>query len=81
VPALGRAFHPGRNAAGSVGKFEKFLAKKCEERRSAGRSWQCDGRFPQGEAVQGDARIEDGPGRQDGKQRQGQGSQAELQRE
>src|ERR1700686_757863 len=43
-------------------------------------SWQCDGRFPRGEAVQRDARIEDGPGCQDGTQRQGQGSQAELQR-
>src|SRR3984893_9411818 len=56
-------------------------AKGCEERCSAGRSWQCDGRFPRGETVQRDARIEDGPGCQDGTQRQGQGSQAELQRE
>ena len=33
------------------------------------------------EAVESDARIEDGPGCEDGPQRQGQGSEAELQRE
>ena len=42
---------------------------------------QRDGRFPRGEADRRDARIEDGPGGEDGKERQGQGSQAELQRE
>ena len=43
--------------------------------------WQCDGGLPRGEAVEPDARIEDGPGCEDGTQRQGQGSEAELQRE
>jgi len=44
-------------------------------------SWQCDGGLPRGEEVEPDARLEDGPGCEDGTQRQGQGSQAELQRE
>src|ERR1019366_7456720 len=59
--ALGRALHGGRNAAGGVGECEELSAQGCEERRSAGRCWQCDSRFPRGEAVQRDARIEDGP--------------------
>jgi hypothetical protein len=60
---------------------EELSAQGCQERRSAGRSWQCDGGLPQGEAVEPDTRIEDGPRGEDGKERQGQGSQAELQRE
>src|ERR1700685_4574109 len=58
---------------------EELSAQGCQERRSA--SWRCDGGLPQGEAVEPDTRIEDGPGGEDGKERQGQGSQAELQRE
>jgi transposase len=59
---------------------KSYQRKGCEERRSAGRSRQCDGGLPRGEAVESDARIEDGPGCEDGPQRQGQGSEAELQR-
>src|SRR2546423_9849437 len=59
----------------------KSYQRKDEERRSAGRPWQCDGGLPRGEAVEPDACIEDGPGCEDGAQRQGQRSQAELQRE
>ena len=44
-------------------------------------SWQCDGGLPRGEAVESDARIEDGPGCEDGPERQGERSEAELQRE
>src|SRR5208282_1368712 len=79
--ALGRALHGGWNATGSVGECEELSAQGYQERRSSGRSWQCDGGLPRGEAVEPDARIEDGPGCEDGTQRQGQGSQAELQRE
>src|SRR5580658_9391014 len=79
--ALGRALHRGWNATGSVGECEELSAKGCQKHRSAGRSWQCDGGLPRGEAVEPDARIEDGPGCEDGTQRQGQRSQAELQRE
>src|ERR1035437_8372009 len=78
---LRRTLHGGWNAAGSRGECEELSAQGCQERRSAGRSWQCDGGLPRGEAVEPDARIEDGPGCEDGTQRQGQGSQAELQRE
>ena len=60
---------------------EEFSAQGWEERRSAGRSWQCDGGLPRGEAVEPDACIDDGPGCEDGTQRQGQRSEAELQRE
>src|SRR5207253_4588315 len=63
------------------GKWEELSAQGCQERRSARRSWQCDGGLPRGEAVEPDARLEDGPGCEDGAQRQGQRSEAELQRE
>src|SRR5271168_2942296 len=69
------------NATGSVGEREELSTQGCEERRSARRSRQCDGGLPRGEAVESDACIEDGPGCEDGPQRQGQGSEAELQRE
>src|ERR1019366_79028 len=74
--ALGRALHRGWNATGSVGECEKLSTQGWQERRSAGRSWQCDGGLPRGEAVEPDARIEDGPGCEDGTQRQGQRSEA-----
>src|SRR6185437_4182837 len=79
--ALGRALHRGWNAAGSVGKCEELSTQRWQERGSAGRSWQCDGGLPRGEAVEPDARIEDGPRCEDGTQRQGQRGEAELQRE
>jgi transposase len=60
---------------------EELSTQGCQERRTAGRSWQCDGGLSRGEAVEPDARIEDGPGCEDGAQRQGQRSEAELQRE
>ena len=62
----------------SVKSYQRKDAKNAD---SAGRSWQCDGGLPRGEAVEPDARIEDGPGCEDGTQRQGQRSEAELQRE
>jgi hypothetical protein len=53
----------------------------CNLGSTAGRSWHCDARLPRGKPVQRNARIEDGPGREVSAQRQGQRSQAELQRE
>jgi len=53
--ALGRALYGGRNAVGSVGKFEEFSAKGCQVHGSAGRSWQRDSGFPPGEALERDA--------------------------
>jgi hypothetical protein len=50
--ALGRALHGGWNATGSVGECEELSTQGCEERRSAGRSRQCDGGLPRGEAVE-----------------------------
>jgi hypothetical protein len=76
--ALGRTLHRGWNATESVGECEKLSAQGCYERRSGGRSWQCDGWTSMGEAVEPDARIEDRPGYEDGRQRQGQRSEARL---
>ena len=73
--------HRGWNATGSAGECEKLAAQGCEERLSARRSWQCDGGLSWGEAVEPDARIEDGPRYEDRTQRQGQRSEGELQRE
>src|SRR5580704_10352206 len=64
--ALGRALYGGWNATGSVGECEELSTQGCQERRSAGRSWQCDGGLPRGEALKPDARIKDGPGCEDG---------------
>src|SRR5258708_4030468 len=80
-PALGRALHRGWNVTGSMGECEELSTQGWEERGSTGRSWQCDRGLPRGEAVELDARIEDGPGCEDGTQRAGQRSEAELQRE
>src|ERR1019366_4808505 len=44
--ALGRALHRGWNATGSVGECEELSTQGCQERRSARRSWQCDGGLP-----------------------------------
>lgn len=40
---------------------KSYQRKGCQEHGSAGRSWQCDGGLPHGEAVEPDASIEDGP--------------------
>jgi len=57
---------------------EEFSAKGWQATGSAGRSWQCDSRLSRGEAVEPNARIENGPGCEVGTQRQGQRSQTEL---
>ena len=50
---------------------KSYQAQGCQECGSARRSWQRAGGLPRGEAVEPDARIEDGPGCEDGTQRQG----------
>jgi hypothetical protein len=59
-----------------VGECEELLTQGCQERGSAGRSGQCDGGLPWGEAVEPDARIEDGSGCEGGTQ--GKGKEAKL---
>jgi transposase len=56
----------------SVKSYQRKDAKKS----SVGQSGQCDGGLPRGEAVEPDARIEDGPGYEDA--RKGKGKEAKL---
>jgi len=64
---------------GSVASVKSYQRKDAKNNRSAGRSWQCEQVDFHGEKrVEPDARIEDGPGCEDGTQRQGQRSEAEF---
>ena len=56
---LGRAFHGGRHAAGSLGEREEFSAQGRKARRRRRRSGQSDGELSWREAVERNARIED----------------------
>src|SRR5262249_28035653 len=78
---LGRALHRGWNVAGSVGQRKEFSTERQEKFTSTGRPWKSHSKFSWGEAIQPDARIDEGAGGTAGGERTGQGGQVELQRE
>ena len=78
-PAVGRALHRRRHAAGGVGRPEEFQAEGSAQ-RAARRSGQSDGQFPRRTALESDASVDDRSRQPAVQEGQGPRSQAGLSR-